>query len=424
MQTILKTLACAALVAWLTPAAAAAGQAASGSPAERWSPWLGCWRLAEEILQDAAAPPQGAAPAPRGAQICVTPAEDSGATMTTSIDDQPVLVETVVPDGSRRPLAEADCTGWQQAEWSALGARVFAKAEVTCGAEPTRTVSGMSTMVAGPMWLDIQVIESQGRKSVRVRHYLRAATQPAGLVSGRGVTRTPLGGKLSLAEIMEAGTKVAPEALQAAILELGGSGYDLTAKRLLELDAAGVPASVTDLMVALSFPKRFVVERSSGGYSGGMGPMWDPFASYNPIWPFFGMWPSYGYGYEMGPFGNRFSYLSSMYSPFGFSSLGYYNPYYFGGPGVVAVAPGGSQGTLEPSGDGRVINGEGYTRIRRVQPEPAPRTSFGDGSATNGGARAGSNPADGGVSSSGYSGGSSSGGSGERVAVPRPPGGN
>jgi len=421
----------------MATASIAAAQPSNTPPsADRWAPWMGCWQIVDESIQDAAAllsEMAGTSSAPASttprALVCVAPSPDGGATMTTIVNDNPVLIETVVADGSRRPLMDANCRGWQQAEWSQLGPRVYAAAEITCGDKPARTVAGLATIVAGPRWLDIQVVESEGQKSMRVRRYRRAANQKqaAALPSTmRDLATMPLGGKLTLADIKEASAKVPVEALQAAVLELSAGGYDLDARRLRELDAAGVPDSVIDLMVALSFPERFVVERRAaiggggygGGYGGAYGGGFGPYgAGWDPMWGAFGMW-----SYHLSdPF-----YYSSMYSPFGYRSWGYYDPYYYGSPGVIIIDP-GTIGTPPSSGDGRVVDGRGYTRIRRNDPDPATRAgnngNEGWGTSSTGASSSGSGSGSGtsGVSSGGYSGGGASGGSG-RTAVPRPPG--
>jgi hypothetical protein len=166
-----------------------------------------------------------------------------------------------------------------------------------------------------------------------------------------------------------------------------------------------VPDSVIDLMVAMSFPEKFVVEHAvpisgPGVWGGGYGGAW-------------AMWPYYAHPW----------YYSSYYSPFGYYNWGYYDPYYYGNPGIIIINPG--PGSPEPSGQGRVVDGQGYTRIRPNVPDPPQRTGNG-GSGGWGGAAAGSSgnsgsSSGGSASPGGYSGG---GGGGERVAVPRPPGGN
>jgi hypothetical protein len=430
-----------AFVAGLTIAVAgiAAAQPTSAStPDPRWAPWMGCWQVSEESVQDAARllaeltegsqPTRAATP---GARVCVTPAAEGGVTVTTMANGNAIQVETIVADGRERPISETDCRGTQRAEWSELGARLFARAEITCSNQPTRIVSGLAAMVAGPMWLDIQVIESQGQKSVRVRRYHRAAEPAAPLASVRSIATMPLGGKLSIADIKEASTKVPTEALQAAVLDLGEGGYDLKAKQLIELDDAGVPDTVIDLMIGMSFPKRFTVERASSG-GGGFAGYWNELDiwPYMAMVPYVGFWPGYGFPYYGSPFYSPLysAYYSSFYSPFGYRYWGYFDHGYYnqGGYGFVVV-DGGGGGTVTPpstTGEGRVVNGQGYTRVRRNEPEPAIRVNNGNGggwgtaSTGNGGSSSGSGSS--GVSSGGYSSGGSSGG--DRTAVPRPPG--
>lgn len=408
---------------------ATAAFAQTPASADPWAPWMGCWQVAEESVEDTEQLLAGLTDSPtaetsrrRGARVCVTPSPDGGATMTTIVNGKTVLTETVVADGKPRPLADPACTGTQQAEWSKLGPRVYARTELTCGNQSKRTVSGFSAVVSGPLWVDIQMIESDGRKSMRVRRYRPAGDQQGAAPStARALGIMPLGGKLTLAEIKEASTKLAPEAVQAAVMELGAGGYDLDAERLVDLDDAGVHDSVIDLMVAMSFPDKFVVERAlpvSG--LGGLGGF--------PYGPGYGLSPwdltdsYYAWGYFAHPL-----YYSSYYSPFGYSRWGYYDPYSYGMPGVVIINPGGGGGDPQPSADGRVVNGQGYTRIRPNVPEAPARTAGGSNGLSGGagssstGSNSGSNSG-GGVSTGGYSGGSSSGGG--RVAVPRPPGGN
>lgn len=430
-RNLALTLACALHAASAFAQTTTLPQAAADA---RWAPWFGCWQLAEESVDDATqlleklpGSDRGST-GTRGAMLCVAPATGGGATITTVVNDQLVSSETMIVDGTERPLEDPACRGWRKAEWSNLGARVFTRTEIACGSEAPRTVTGIGSMAAGPLWLDIQMIESEGRKSLRVRRYRRAANQKHAAAGAPplDVARMPLGGKLSIAEIKEAGGKVPAEVLQAAVIDLGAGGYDLAARQLSELDAAGVPGSVIDLMVAMSYPERFTVERPASG--GGFSSMWDPAGDmwpYMAMWPHGGLWPYYADPYY---YSTLYSpYYSAFYSPFG---SWYWDrrfvEYGHNAPGFVIVDPGG--GVSPPdTADGRVVNGRGYTRIRRNGPEPA-RVNSGDGSgwttaSTSSAGSDGSSGGSSGVSSGGYSSGGSSSSGGGRVAVPRPPGG-
>src|SRR4030095_14414455 len=167
----------------------------------------------------------------------------------------------------------------------------------------------------------------------------------------------------TLDDVKEASAKVSPRALEAALVETRAS-FNLSSKRLLELQAAGVPASVVDLMVALSYPDRFVVERTASVDRARAPIIDDPFmlgwAFGYPIWSdVYGLYsPLYG------------AFSPYYYSPFAYPYYRGYNPYYYGYyGGYDAVDPGGGGGgggviPDQPSGRGRVVDGQGYTRVR------------------------------------------------------------
>jgi hypothetical protein len=163
-----------------------------------------------------------------------------------------------------------------------------------------------------------------------------------------------------------------------------------------------------DILVALSYPDRFVVERTRDSRATGGGFFFND--------PFF-----LDYGF-LSPLDGAF-YAPYYYSPFAYSSYGrFYNPGFYNsgffGPGNIAV---GGSSEPQPSGDGRVVNGLGYTRIRERAAEGGVSTASRAGSSGAGAASSGSSSG-GSVTSQGFSSGGSSGGSGGdggRSAVPR-----
>jgi hypothetical protein len=262
------------------------------------------------------------------------------------------------------------------------------------------------------MWIDIQGIEIAGRENIRVRRYRRAAAQPP---SARATGVAPRLGAtpLALADVKEASRKVSARVLEAAVVETG-SGFTLSSDALRDLDRAGVPDLVIDTMVAVSYPGQFVVDRPSA-----------PLGLISDVDPWFGAW---AFPYYPSMF-NRYGYSPFLYSPFGYAYWGSYYPYGYtflpGGNLVPVTVP------LEPvdtsGGDGRVVNGLGYTRIRtraEVNAEQAVRQrseSGGNGNDTASAAGNGGNSSSSGsgsVSSSGFSSGSSSADTG-RTAQPR-----
>lgn len=399
----------------LFPAVSVAQQPAD----PKWNAWLGCWELVLENARDAATRPNPARrtlPQPAGAtrpQVCVEPS-GNGVILTTRVANQDAIQQTVIADGVDHAFSDADCQGTQRAEWSRDGRKLYSRADLTCSSDTgNRRVSGFSILGANGTWTDIQALDVSGQQNVRVRNY-RRVSEAARI--GRGLTQaTPL----TLEDVKEAGSRLSPRALEAALVETSSS-FDLSGKDLLSLEEASVPASVTDLMVALSYPDRFVVERTARTDRTPMAPLMD-----DPFflgWAFgYPMW-SDAFGFYSPWYGHRHPYF---YSPF-YSYLPWYDPYYAGGGSVIIVPPDGGNGGGQPdrpSGGGRVVDGLGYTRVRPREAGPTPTgpvgvASSGGSSGSSGGAS--SSGSGGSVSSQGFSSGGSGGGDGGgRTAQPR-----
>ncbi len=392
--------------------------AAQSAPVDaRWAPYLGCWQLQNEntgrALTDmtAVAARQAKAEATHeDVMICVTPAGEANAvSQQTVLNGDSVLDEVVAADGTARSGENGTCRSTRRAEWSSTGRQLFTRGTVSCEGQPERTITGLSVVTTGPTWIDIQLVEVRASRSLRVRRYVQSREQ-------RRLAQAPLANSVgpmerwTLAEVKEAARHTAPEVLQAALVEVS-TKLPLNARRLVELDKAGVPGSVVDVMVALSFPEKFVVESGGSSYGGGG-------------------WGGFGGTLDPWLISSELAWLS-MYSPFGYQYYGYYDPRY--GPGWgnwVGVVPPVSGGAPVEDPNGRVVNGMGYTRVRPRDPEPriagagfvdrSGSSDSGRGSSGSGGS--GSGVTSGGYSSGGGSGSSSGGGSG-RTAVPRPPGG-
>ena len=382
----------------------------------RFAGWLGCWRLDDDLSGT-------------GARMCITP-EKNGVRLQTVVGANKGIDEVVIADGVTRPIADAECKGNEQAEWSADGARVFRTTNVTCGKEAPRTIKTVAFLAPGPAWVMVQHVWGESATAnLRVQRYRRAvnqnladgsrAPQPE-LTSASRVTAEQA--RWSIEDVIEASGKLPIEAIQAALTELH-HGFDLNRKTLVALDQGGVHESVIDLMIALTYPKKFVVERAGGsapmGISTGTG-WFDPFMPAEFAMNYGNCYTPYGYGYR--------SYYN-MCGPGFYPST--YNYYGYGYPSYPIYGTGGDWigigttppviGTIEPQPDGRVVNGRGYTQIRDRQAEPSPRingNSNGSGWSGSGSSGASSGGYSSGSSSSGSSGGSG-GDSGARVAVPK-----
>ncbi len=377
--------------------AGAPGQNEVANLDSRWVPWLGCWELVDdqrrEPLIGDADPTQGQDVSLRGL-VCLNPAPDgNGVTVTTVVGGEAFLEETLVTDGEKNPSAKGKCSGWQRTEWSADGYRLFTSAELTCEENRELTVSGLSMMVPRSTWVDIQIVESSAGRAVVIRRY-RPANDTEVIDSGAPVLNTDLEMKsyrsrlaltnpLSADDITEAASKVAPEALEAAVLE-HEEGFALDAAALMRLDDAGVRPGLIDLMVALSYPDQFVVNAGSGDAAGGGG-----FALPGTFYGTSFLPYSYGMPYYVTPFSYYY-----WYAP--------HHPRYVVRP--VAV-PEVRQG---------LVSSRGYAQVK---PRPTGRRarrrggSGGDGYVSE---SSGSSGSGGSVSSQGYSSGGSSGRSATR----------
>lgn len=416
-----------------SPASAPVTPAATAQVDARFANWLGCWRLEDDL-------------AGTGARLCITP-DNLGVRLQTIVGKIGGGDESIRADGVTRPITDQECKGTERAEWSSDGQRVFRHTDVTCGNEPPRKVSSIAFVMAGPAFINVQLVDGGPNQTVRVQRYRRSFDQT--LADGSAVpqyltstaaraTTTADHGMWTVEDVIEAAGKVPGPAVQAAVAESKGR-FIINKKSLVALADAGVTETTIDLMIGLAYPDRFVVERRGGsgtsavGISMGGG-YYDPFMT--PI--LYGSIYADCYGYNRWGYRSYYSACGSMYSsyydPYNLRYLGYnnYGTYYPGGyypGGYVGVDPGA--GVVAERGDGRVVNGRGYTQVRPRESEPAPRISNG-GNGTGSGQWGASS---GGVSSQGYSGGSSSGSSGsngssgssgssgDRTAVPRPPGG-
>jgi len=298
---------------------------ASASPSEdldsRWAPWLGCWELVDderrEPLIGEADPTKGENVPLRGL-VCLNPAPDgNGVTVTTVADGEAFLEETLIADGEKNPSTKDKCSGWQRNEWSGDGHRLFTNAELTCEENRKLKVSGLSMMVPRSIWVDIQIVESQAGRAVLIRRYRPADEEDVADVgvdssltanlavgsSSRRADRYAVTAPLSADDIAEAAAKVAPEALEAAVLE-HEEGFDLDAEALVRLDEAGVRSGLIDLMVALSYPEQFEVSGADDAAGGGFFAL--PGTYYARTLP-------YGYAtpYHVAPFGYYYWYAPS-----------------------------------------------------------------------------------------------------------------
>jgi hypothetical protein len=397
-------------------AQAPADRPAGATVDERWQPWLGCW-AAEEDAAD------------RGARTCVVPGAADGVSIVTLVGVQTVTTEARIADDREHQVVVDDCRGTERVRWGARGRQVFRTATVTCGNEATRNVAGTAFLLSGPVWVDVLAVQQDGATSVHVRRYRRAGNQR--LADGQMALQPPRGvwaldtPAWRIDDVLEMSAVVPPDAVQAALSQ-GPTDFALNARSLVALSDAKVPERVIDLMVALTYPAKFVVQ--SGGGGGGFGDSMAVGGGYDPFFaPILGPASLYGCYSPYAWAASSYSVNCGGWSPYmlGYGS-GFYNGFYgpYNYPWVITdIGQQTGGGSVAPvQGEGRVVNGRGYTQITPVDASLA-GSSNGGGTAS-GMSTSGSTSSSGGstgVSSGGYSGGMS-GGDGGRMAMPRPPG--
>lgn len=372
----------------------------------RWQPWLGCWA------------PAAAIGTTRTATICVVPAGGSAVDLVTVTDAKVSDRERIDASGVRHDVTKDGCSGWEQASFAPGAARVYLRSELVCSGV-TRKTNGVLAFDANGQWLDVRGIAAGAQTGVRVIHYRDAVDSlelPAELASARShqtletsTTRIAATAPITLADIVDASNSLDARVVQAWLIEHGGE-YKISAPHLVELAKAGVPGSVTDLLVALSYPRQFAVGLAMRGGevrpASGQVAVAEAGAREIPVY----LWGSGAFGRDYYGY-SRYSPFGYGYSPYGYG-YGYGNPYgWYGGGTPIVIVPRSPDATV----GGRAIKGRGYTRSGGTSTggQATPRSSWSGRESTGSTSQSSGGSA---ATSSGTS-GSSTG----RTAQPRKP---
>lgn len=377
----------AALVA--LPARDATGQEDADS---RWLAWLGCWT---EV---------GTAEADDGGQLlCVRSAAD-GVELLTVRGGTIVEARTLRADGEARETEREGCTGTERAEFSSDGHRIFLRSDYICEGGVERSDTGILAFVSPTEWIRVETVAVSGESAAVTRRFRVAPTarvEGTGLediAAGRSMAvraaRMDAASRLTADDVIEASETVDTEAVRAWVAERD-EPLRVDADRLVRMAEAGVSDEVIDVVVAVSFPDHFTVDRDVPGDRARRRAARGPYG---------------GHGYR----GRGYGYYDPIYDPYFYSPFyyGYYSRFgygypfgHLGRPTVIVVSP------RADDGGGRVVSGQGYRR--------GPATS-GSGTARdpNPSIRRIEQPSDGRVTPRGMSGGGSSGSTG-RTAKPR-----
>lgn len=331
-------LALAASVAFLGLGAPAQAQVDDA----RWLAFIGCWQAAEGSEE--------------AGLVCFRPAA-GGVEMTNIVAGEVVATERLAADGQPRPVVAEGCEGTEAVTFSEDGRRAFTTSDFSCGDEE-RSGTGVMAMVAPNRWIDVRALEIQGETVAWVQSYQlvgldRLAEEGIddpreGMETTVRAARMAASTSIDVDDVTEAADRIDSEAVVAWVAAQEDE-LDLDGDELVRLADSGMPEEVIDVMVAVSYPERFVVEPEQDiamadaergrripigvGYRGYMG--WDPFY----------------HGYS--PWGYRYSPFAFGYSPYAYGFGGYGWGYGYGyRPVVVRVERRGSEG--------RMIRGEGF----------------------------------------------------------------
>jgi len=344
----------------------------------RWLPWMGCWEPVAELRDDAEAP-----------LLCIGPAE-GGVELQSVLSGEVLASEFLRSDGTERPIVREGCDGWESSEFSEDGYRLFLRSEENCEGDFSGTTSSMIAMTSPFEWIDVQVTGERAH-NVNVLRY-RAAPASVTAEAGFGdiveqraaairTARVAASSPPELEHVIEASDKVHRVAVEAWVVEQG-MPFDIDADGLLQLADAGVTEGVIDMMVAVSYPERFQIERGVRG---------DPNAS--PVrtasaqdYRRYGPRHIYaGYGFNslyFSPFRYGYNAYGYGYPGYGYGNYGYGGYGYWGyQPNIVVVRPDrGSSG-------GRAVSGRGYQGPRDGGSSGTARSRGSDGGGSGASAR-------------------------------------
>ena len=253
------------------------------------------------------------------------------------------------------------CTGFRSVEFSLDGRRVFTRSRVAC-ADETRSNSGVMAFVAPDRWVDVRSIEIGGEPVTWMQEYrpvdpewfYEHGIQDPSVLDHQTVLAMRLRASQPIGnvDVEEAASHIATGAVEMWVA-VQPSAFALDAAEIVRLADSGMPTSLIDLMVAVSYPDRFAVSLD------GAATIYEPEPEPSVVqYSIPRRRPSRSYFFDpyfiSGPY---------RYGRYGYPVNRYYISYWGGFPVYSVYAP----RTIviqprEPSSQGRMVNGFGYSR--------------------------------------------------------------
>ena len=411
--------------------------AQTAAPELRWRAFAGCWVPEANTAIGANAT--------TGTMVCIAPvAGTQSADVATIVNKQVLHTDRLNASGEHIAKTVDKCPGWESATWSEDRNRLLLRSQFDCGDSIKVKGSGVFSVDADGNFVQVQGTSVGANGGARVVHYRPAdvmlaqgtvltdsamvqtvATEPS---ASAAWIRQAAGRAPSVGAVLDL-SKHVDEAVAQAWLSEFGKPEKLSAKDLVAMSDAGMPSSLIDMMVAMTYPERFQLQARNANNAearpvNANAAMMNRAASCYDEFDRFG----YLYGSRLGRMDcYRYGVPSGYYGtyPFGYGlgyGLGYgyggYGNTYYGNSPIVIVTRGDGGGAAQPRG--RAVVGGGYTRERTSGDDgsSAPRTS---GSGSSGTGSSSSTSGAGTFSPASSSSSSGSSGGEERTAKPRTP---
>ena len=261
----------------------------------RWSAWIGCWRTADA---DAAT-------------TCVVPtARPSAVDVVTIVNGEIDSRQRIDADGQPHPIDRSGCHGFETANWSSTGHRVYRRDDLVCAGGINGMAMTLMAISPSGDWLNIEGVRAGAGSLERLDRFhdvglpssipkeTRAAISRRELAST--TARAAAAAPITEADVTEATANVDASVVRSWLAEAGAAPAVVTTTAPLIQN----PPTQSQMLIQETAPPEQQYE-SNCGMPNGCYP--NPYSSYN--------------GYSMYPYGPFSPFFGSPFG-FGFSGFG------------------------------------------------------------------------------------------------------